>query len=575
MKRIFLLMFLLLALPAAAQVTTASIGGRVVNENGPVEGVTVVAIHQPTNGQYYATTDRNGWYQLLDVQPGGPYTVRIFYIDNKPLTVRNLYTYSGQNVVVDADLDAGATQVRVDEAATSLRLGRDLGGGTVPISPLGFDLVSQRIYSPVVFDVRQEAPLAGAAQQWTVPTGTNTFHGSAYGFYGMTILPEVYSSYAPPEGLPDALRQMGLGGLTLALPLGSEDYQLFGGVQYGTGGLSAAGRFDGRINSENRLEISGGRLAGDWDRGAGADAWAAAAFTSLLGERSSNRAQAGWYSSPTERQLLVADDYTLAAGSQRLLAGFQFAHENNLALDSAATRFDFYLQDVVRLGRRMTILGGVRFSFPFAFSPRLSLNYDLLGNGFLVLRAGTAVYGRHGEGTIWKNLAAIDTRLPLDIRLTLEGIYGQSWQKAFHISKRNVLDSHYALTARLERPFANHFWALTSYTYSDSPVRGRLMAGFSYKAEYLSRFATTLAVLYNGSSLIDDNSPASISWSNGLEARLTQDVKFQIAGRDHTIQLTGYLRRSASAIPGITDDLFAPAAIPAGTSFLFGLRYLL
>lgn len=261
MKRIFLLTFLLLALPMAAQVTTASIGGRVVNENGPLEGVTVVAIYQPTNAQYYATTDRHGWYQLLDVQPGGPYTVRIFYIDNKPLTVRNLYTYSGQNTLIDADLDAGTTQVRVDEAATSLRLGRDLGGGAVPVSPLGSDLASQRIYSPVVFDVRQKAPLAGAAQQWTVPTGANTFHGSAYGFYGMGIMPDAYSSYAPPEGLPETIRQLGLGGLTLALPLGSEDYQLFGGVEYGTDGLSAAGRFDGRINSENRLEITGGRLA--------------------------------------------------------------------------------------------------------------------------------------------------------------------------------------------------------------------------------------------------------------------------------------------------------------------------
>ena len=61
MKRFFLLIFLLLALPMAAQVTTASIGGRVVNENGPLEGVTVVAIYQPTNAQYYATTDRHGW----------------------------------------------------------------------------------------------------------------------------------------------------------------------------------------------------------------------------------------------------------------------------------------------------------------------------------------------------------------------------------------------------------------------------------------------------------------------------------------------------------------------------------
>ena len=159
MKRILFLLLLWLGLPAAAQVTTASISGRIVDENGPIEGVTVVAIHQPTNTQYYATTGRGGWYQLLDVLPGGPYTLRVHYFSYKPLTVRNLFTYAGQNVVVDADLEAGTSEIRIDEAATSLRLGASLGGGAVPVSPLGFDLVSQEIDTPVPFDVRQEAPL--------------------------------------------------------------------------------------------------------------------------------------------------------------------------------------------------------------------------------------------------------------------------------------------------------------------------------------------------------------------------------------------------------------------------------
>ena len=92
MKRLLYLFLLLLAVPAAAQVTTATLGGRIVDENGPIEGVTVVLIHQQTNTQYYATTDRHGWYQMLDVRPGGPYTVRIHYVEYKPLTVRGLFT---------------------------------------------------------------------------------------------------------------------------------------------------------------------------------------------------------------------------------------------------------------------------------------------------------------------------------------------------------------------------------------------------------------------------------------------------------------------------------------------------
>ena len=549
MKRLLLLTIvtLLASLSAAGQSGTATIGGRIVDANGPIEGVTVVAIHQLTNAQYYTTTDRHGWYQLLDVLPGGPYTVRIHYFEYKPLTVRGLYTYAGQNTVVDADIEAATTRVHTDEAATSLRLGPELGGGAVPVAPLGFDLVSQRIYEPVAFDVRRETSLDDVARQWTVPTGSNRFQGSAYGFYGIRMT---------SDGEEAHFRQHGVGGLTLALPLGSEDYQLFGGAQYDRYGLSAAGRFDGRINAENRLELSGGRLAA----ADGADAWGLAGCTSQLGGgRSSNRAQVGWYGAPASRQLLVSDDFTLAAGRQRLLAGVQFAHQNILPNDSTATRFDVYVQDAVRLGQRLTVTGGIRFCFPFSFSPRLSLYYDVLGSGAVVLRAGTAVYGRAGEGSVWKNLAAIDTRLPLGFLLTLEGIYGQSWRRLFYISTRNILDSRYALTARLERPFANRAWAMASYTRSDGPVTDRALAGFSYKAEYLGHLATTLSLFYEGYNLIDNTSPASLSWNNSLEARLSQDVIFSIAGRDHTLQLTGYYRHSADHTSTVQ----------------FGLRYIL
>lgn len=540
MKRLLYLFLLLLAVPAAAQVTTASLGGRIVDENGPIEGVTVVLIHQQTNTQYYATTDRHGWYQMLDVLPGGPYTVRIHYFEYKPLTVRGLFTYIGQNVVVDADLEAGTTFVHTDEAATSMRVGEAVEGGEVSLSPLTYNLVGQRTYTEVPFDVRQEAPLAGAQRLQVTPFGSNRFHGSLYGFYGLN--PSFTSG------------STGYGGATVSTPLGSEDFLLFAGVQYdGISGVTGSGRLDARFNEANRLDLSGGRLSAG-------EAWGAAGFTSALFDgRASNRVQGGWYGSADCRQLVVSDDFTFAAGAQRLLFGVQAAHLAVPALDSTATKFDFYLQDAVRMGRRLTLLAGVRFSFPFAFSPRVSLYYDVLGNGAVVLRAGTAVYGRHGEGSVWKNLAAVDTRLPAGFRLTLEGVYGQSWRRAFYISSRNLLDSRYALTARLERPLADGIWAVASYTRSDGMARDRILGGFSYRVEYLGRMATTLGVLYDGCNLIDDLSPASVSWQNGVEARFTQDLGLEIGGHGHTLQITGYLRYT-SGLP---------------TFFLAGLRYLL
>ena len=523
MKRLFLLIALLLACSASAQVTTASLSGRIVDEGGPIEGVTVVAIHQPSNTQYYATTNARGWYQLLDVLPGGPYTIRIHYFSYKPLTVRGLYTYAGQNSVVDADLEAGTTDVHVDEAATSLRIGENLGGGVVPVGLETYSLVGQRVYTTVPFDVRQEATLDGASRLQMTPVGTNRFHGSAYGYFGSDIL----------------------AGATVSTPLVGEDVLLFGGFQYGLGGsVSGSGRLDARLGSANRLDLSGSHLSGE--------TWAAAGLTTaLFDSRASNRAQAVWADDGLMRRWAASDDFTYAAGPQRLLFGVRAASDTS-------TRFDFYVQDAIRLGRRMTLQAGVRFAFPFAFSPRVSLRYDLLGNGAVVLRAGSAVYGVHGEGTVWKNLAAFDTRLPGKFYLTLEGMFGQSWRKPFYISTRNVLDSRYALTARLERPFADNLWAVASYTRSDGALTDQLIGGFSYTAKYLGRMATTLAVLYNGSNAVDDLSPASVSWNNAFEARVTQDLGFQTGSRDHTVQLTGYFRQSA-----------------LGTEWLAGIRYLL
>ncbi len=563
-RKLCTIILLLAALPIAAQTGTASLGGRVTDENGPIEGVTVVAIHQQTNAQYYTTTGRGGWWQLLDVLPGGPYTLRIHYFGYDPLTVRNVFTYAGQNTVVDVDLEAKTSYAHVDDAATSLRMGPELGGGTVPVSPLGYDLVSQRISTPVAFDIRQTSPLAGVSEQWMMPTGSSRFHGTAYGFFGGVGFPGEDASSV----MPGSTRHLGLGGLSIATPLGNQDYQLFGGLQYGGSlqALSGAARFDARLSERFRLDLSGGRLAAGLGgaEGYGGENWAAAGLTASLSEQLSMRLQAGWYATGYSRQLLASDDFTFAAGRHRVLAGVQFSYQNFILADSTSTHGDIYVQDAIRLGRRLTLQAGVRFTFPFAFSPRVSVYYDALGNGRLVLRAGTAVYGVHGEGTVWKNLAAIDTRLPLDFKLTLEGIYGQAWRRAFYISSRNVLDSHYALTARMERPFAKRAWALASYTRSDGWVRDRVMGGFSYQAEYARHFATMLAVLYDGQhvdeSLLSSTYPAPemFVWHHLFEVRLSQDFFFQTGGREHRFQLTGYYRRAASS-----------------SQLLFGLRYIL
>ena len=61
-----------------AQVTTSSLGGRVVDQNGePVVGAAVVAIHEPSGTSYGAVTNIDGLYTIQGMRTGGPYRVEV------------------------------------------------------------------------------------------------------------------------------------------------------------------------------------------------------------------------------------------------------------------------------------------------------------------------------------------------------------------------------------------------------------------------------------------------------------------------------------------------------------------
>ena len=63
---------------AFAQVTTSSLSGSVVDQNGePVIGAAVVAVHVPSGTVYGAVTNADGRYTIQGMRPGSPYKVDI------------------------------------------------------------------------------------------------------------------------------------------------------------------------------------------------------------------------------------------------------------------------------------------------------------------------------------------------------------------------------------------------------------------------------------------------------------------------------------------------------------------
>ncbi|HLP25306.1 MAG TPA: TonB-dependent receptor, partial [Acidobacteriota bacterium] len=90
----------LVSAPALAQViTTSSLNGTVLNDQGqPVANATISVTHGPTGSTYSATTRADGTYVIRGLRPGGPYTV----------TARSEGSAASETREVYLELDRGA-----------------------------------------------------------------------------------------------------------------------------------------------------------------------------------------------------------------------------------------------------------------------------------------------------------------------------------------------------------------------------------------------------------------------------------------------------------------------------------
>ncbi len=80
-RSLVVLLTMLLGVTAFAQVTTSSMVGRVVDEeNEPLAGTAIIAVHQPTGTQYYAVTNNDGRFFINGMHVGGPYKVEVSFL---------------------------------------------------------------------------------------------------------------------------------------------------------------------------------------------------------------------------------------------------------------------------------------------------------------------------------------------------------------------------------------------------------------------------------------------------------------------------------------------------------------
>ena len=101
---LFSVLSFLFTVSSVAQVTTASISGKVVYEDEPVIGATVVAIHEPSGTRYGTVTNIDGRYTLPNMRAGGPYKVDISYGGYQPIAFTNISLNLGDNYALNASL---------------------------------------------------------------------------------------------------------------------------------------------------------------------------------------------------------------------------------------------------------------------------------------------------------------------------------------------------------------------------------------------------------------------------------------------------------------------------------------
>lgn len=123
-----ILIILLLPAVSMAQVTTSSMSGVIKTATGEaLVGATVTAIHEPTGVVYKTQTRTGGRFELSNMNPGGPYTVEVSFVNFATEKRTEIYLSLGETYKLDAALKDKANELTGVTVTTTGR-GTDVSG---------------------------------------------------------------------------------------------------------------------------------------------------------------------------------------------------------------------------------------------------------------------------------------------------------------------------------------------------------------------------------------------------------------------------------------------------------------
>ncbi|HEV8283184.1 MAG TPA: carboxypeptidase regulatory-like domain-containing protein [Chitinophagaceae bacterium] len=163
---------------AFAQVTTSSISGTAKDVNGEnLVGATVSVTHIPTGTVYRTLSLKNGVFNLVNLIPGGPYSITVSYVGHENYSQDNVTLPLGENTRIDAFLKTSGTVLEAVVVSTQ-------GGGNVRRKTGASTNIGRQQIDALPTLNRSLSDITRITPQ---ATGSNSFGGANNRFNNITI----------------------------------------------------------------------------------------------------------------------------------------------------------------------------------------------------------------------------------------------------------------------------------------------------------------------------------------------------------------------------------------------------
>ncbi|MBR0053058.1 MAG: TonB-dependent receptor [Bacteroidales bacterium] len=161
---------------AFAQVTTSSLGGRVVDQNGePVIGAAIVAIHEPSGTTYGSITNEDGLYTIQGMRTGGPYRVEVSCLGYQQVNYTDVTLSLAETFNLNAQLPESSeflSEAVVIAAPTSKFTAVEKTGASTNISSR--QMIEMPTISRSFSDMAKLSPYGGNGMNFSGSSGRST-----------------------------------------------------------------------------------------------------------------------------------------------------------------------------------------------------------------------------------------------------------------------------------------------------------------------------------------------------------------------------------------------------------------